>query len=293
MRKQLINSVEKVLFNNDKTILLLGDIGVFGFRNAFQNYSDRVYNIGILEQSTISLASGMAITGLIPIVHTIAPFIVERALEQLKIDFGYQELGGNFITVGASYDYAALGPTHHCPADVSLLLTIPNMEIIVPGTSNEFDQLFNIGYNNNTPTYYRLSEFENNVSNNVTYGKGNIIKIGFNGVIVCIGNMLSNVIEATRNLDITILYYTSINPFDSDLLLNNYLYDKPIIVIEPFYEGSINYKITKTLEGKNYKLFNIGVPHKFLKNYGTKLEHDEHLGLDIKGLKNKIEQCLI
>lgn len=293
MRKQLIKTVENILAKDDKTTLLLGDIGVFGFRNSFKNYPDRVYNIGILEQSTISLASGMAITGLIPIVHTIAPFLVERALEQLKIDFGYQGLGGNFVSIGASYDYAALGCTHHCPADVSLLLTIPNMEIIVPGTSDEFDQLFSNTYNNGNPTYYRLSEYENNTSNKVSYGKGNIIKLGSRATIICVGNMLTNVVEATKDLDVTILYYTTLNPFDSDLLLNNYVYDKPIIVVEPFYEGSINYKISKTLEGIKHKLINIGIPHKFLRNYGTKLEHDKQLGLDTIGIKTKIEECLI
>ena len=119
MRKQLVKSVSNLLVNDKNTILLLGDIGVFGFRDSFKEYPDRVYNIGILEQSTISLSSGLSSVGLIPIVHTIAPFLVERCLEQLKVDFGYQELNGNFISIGSSYDYSSLGGTHHCPGDIS------------------------------------------------------------------------------------------------------------------------------------------------------------------------------
>ena len=108
MRKQFVKTVENILNADDKSVLLLGDIGVFGFRNAFKDHPTRTYNIGILEQSTIGLAAGLSKTGLIPFVHTIAPFIVERSLEQLKIDFGYQNLNGNFISVGASYDYSTL-----------------------------------------------------------------------------------------------------------------------------------------------------------------------------------------
>jgi deoxyxylulose-5-phosphate synthase len=142
MRKQFVETVENLFSKNQNLVLLLGDISVHGFRLSFENYKSQIYNIGILEQSTIGLAAGLAKTNLIPIVHTIAPFLIERSYEQLKIDFGYQKLGGNFVSVGASYDYAALGCTHHCPADVSSLLNIPNFEIAVPGNANEFDSLF-------------------------------------------------------------------------------------------------------------------------------------------------------
>jgi len=290
MRKQLVNSVHQLLYDNKNTILLLGDIGIFGFRKSFESYPNRVYNIGILEQSMISLASGLSSVGFIPIIHTIAPFLVERALEQLKIDFGYQGLNGNFISVGASYDYSSLGGTHHCPGDIQQLLTIPNMEIIIPGSGEELNSLLLQGYNNGNPTYYRLSEFENEESYDVILGQGNLIKKGTLATIICVGNMLTNVINATNNLDVTILYYTSINPFDEKLLINNF--SENIIIVEPYYEGGLNYIVNKTLVGKKYKLTNIGVPHKFLNNYGSKIEQDEKLGLDSKNLKKRIELCL-
>ena len=148
MRGQFVKTIESLIETDQQVVLLLGDIGVFGFRNSLREKPNRVYNIGILEQATVGVAAGLAKAGLIPIIHTIAPFLVERCFEQLKIDFGYQQLGGNFISVGASYDYSALGCTHHCPGDVGILKKIPNMEIIVPGTSQEFDQLFKEVYNN-------------------------------------------------------------------------------------------------------------------------------------------------
>lgn len=290
MRKQLVNTLSYILKENKSTTLLLGDIGVFGFREEFKNHPERVYNIGILEQSTIGLAAGMSISKLIPFVHTIAPFLVERGLEQLKIDFGYQGLNGNFITIGSSYDYAGLGPTHHCPGDVQQLLTIPNMEIILPGTSSELDTLIKQTYDDGNPTYYRLSEYENDSSQKVFFGKANIIKKGKKATIICVGNTLKNTLEATQNMDVTILYYTTLSPFDSDTLLENF--NENIILIEPYYEGGLNYVINKALEGKMFKITNIGVPHKFLTNYGTKQEHDTHIGLDKKGIEKKIENAI-
>jgi len=290
MRKQLVKSVEKILSEDTNTVLLLGDIGVFGFRNSLKKHPNRAYNIGILEQSTISLSAGMSKTGLIPFVHTIAPFLVERAFEQLKIDFGYQNLNGNFISVGASYDYASLGCTHHCPGDVNILYAIPNMEILLPGTSKELDSLINECYDNGKPTYYRLSEHENDFSNDVKVGRANLIKKGSDATIICFGNSLSSVIESTKNMDVTILYYTSVRPFDGDLLLDNF--NQNIIIVEPFYEGSVNFEVTKTLKDKKYSLYNIGVPREFIMKYGKKEEVDKFVGLDQKSINENINKIL-
>lgn len=290
MRKQFTKTLQDILYSNNKTCLLLGDIGVFGFRNELKNIPDRAYNIGILEQSTISLAAGLAKTNIIPFVHTIAPFLVERAFEQLKVDFGYQGLNGNFISVGASYDYASLGCTHHCPGDVMCLLSIPNMEIICPGTSLEFDSLIRQSYDNGNPTYFRLSEYENKNTQNTEFGKAKVIKQGSLATIICYGNMLESVLEATENLNVTILYYNTVKPFDSKTLLNNF--NECIIVCEPFYEGSTNHLITKTLYKKKYSLYNIGVPHKFLRNYGSKEEHDKNIFLNVQGIQDRILECL-
>ena len=291
MRKQFTKTIQDILYSDSNTSLLLGDIGVFGFRQELKVLSNRVFNIGILEQSMISVAAGLSKNNIIPFVHTIAPFLVERGLEQLKIDFGYQELCGNFISVGNSYDYAGLGCTHHCPGDIQILLSIPNMNIYIPGTGLEFDHLVKKEYKNGAPNYYRLSEYENNETHILNSGHGKLIKQGKKATILCFGNILSNVQSACIDLDVTILYYNTIIPFDSNLLLENF--NENIIICEPFYEGSLNFLINNCLKNKKYSLNNIGVHRKFLTNYGTKEEHDNHLKMDISGLKERIKKCLI
>ncbi len=290
MRKQFVTTVEQILDNNDKSVLLLGDIGVFGFRNSFKKHPSRVYNIGILEQSTIGVAAGLAKVGMIPVVHTIAPFLVERAYEQLKIDFGYQGLNGNFVSVGASYDYASLGPTHHCPADASVLKNIPNMQVVIPGNSSELNTLFNQAYNNGLPTYYRLSEHENKTQVDVVIDAANVIKVGTEATIICVGNMLDPVIEAVKYFDVTILYYTTVSPFDTDTLSR--YFNENIIVCEPYYVGALNYEINEEFINKKHRILNIGVPHRFLTNYGTKEEHDYDLGLDMMSIRSRIKQFI-
>ncbi|MCX5695162.1 MAG: hypothetical protein NTW18_00650 [Candidatus Omnitrophica bacterium] len=291
MRQQLVKTVESILAQDERLVLLLGDIGVFGFRKAFKSFFDRVYNIGILEQSTISLAAGLSMESLIPVVHTIAPFIVERCLEQLKIDFCYQKLGGNFISVGSSYDYAALGCTHHCPGDVGILKNLPGMEIILPGTAGELDILFRQVYANNNPTYFRLSEMQNSAEHKVNFGKAEVIKQGEQATVIAVGPILDAVIAACKEIDATILYYTTVIPFDADTLKKNAVTAK-IILCEPYYSGVLSSEILHAMNPRPITLECIGIPYKMLTNYGLAADHDDCLGLTSSKIREKIVEFI-
>jgi len=286
MRGQFVETVSKLIQNDERVVLLLGDIGVYGFRDMLSNYPQRAYNIGVLEQSTISLSAGLSLANLIPIVHTIAPFIVERALEQIKVDLCYQSLGANLVSVGASYDYAALGCTHHCPADIPTLNEIPGIELIAPGHPDEFDKLFSQNYDNDKTTYFRLSESKNNQSYNVEFGKNIIIQEKGEVVIIAVGTVLQSVLEASFDLDVTIIYCTTIKPFDFSSIKR--FLSKKILIVEPYYSGPILTNIHRESDNIMGNFSMIGVPNNFINKYGSKDEIDKMIGLDSKTIKSRI-----
>ena len=133
-------------------------------------------------------------------------------------------------------------------------------------------------------------KYEHNLDLDINFGKANIIKKGSKALIICYGNMLEPIYEVVKDLDVTLLYYLTIIPFDSETLKK--YFNNNIIVCEPFYEGSTNYFINKTLEGVSYKLTNIGIPREFILNYGKKSQIDKILGLDINSLKNKLNKLI-
>ena len=290
MRAQFVKTVSKLISNDERVVLLLGDIGVYGFRDMLINYPQRAYNIGILEQSTVSLSAGLSLSNLIPIVHTIAPFIVERALEQIKVDLCYQALGANLVSVGASYDYAALGCSHHCPGDIPTLNEIPNIELIVPGHPAEFDKLFNQNYDNDMTTYFRLSESKNDQSYDVEFGKNIIIQEKGEVVIIAVGTVLKQVLEASLNLDVTIIYCTTIKPFDFSSIKR--FLNKKILIIEPYYSGPILTNIHREIDNITGNFSMIGVPNNFINKYGSKEDIDKMIGLDSDAIKRKILEKL-
>ncbi len=286
MRALFPKIIEKEIIRQKQLYILLGDIGVFSFRNIFKKFPKNITNIGLMEQSMISIAAGISMGGYIPIVHTIAPFLIERAYEQLKIDFGYQNLKGNFISVGGAFDYSGLGSTHHCPNDVNLISSIPNFQCILPGHSDEFKKLFKQTYLNNSPTYIRLTETPNLQSVKVKFGKANLIKNDGKLLILVVGDMLEDTIKATINLPVTILYYTTLKPFDR-IAFKKYFF-KNVILIGSFYSGIIENEILKSCDGKDINIESITVPFTFIHKYGRKEQLKKYLKIDKNVIKNRI-----
>lgn len=291
MRQQFVATTNELIENNNKVALLLGGISVAAFNDNIKKYPNRVFNAGISEQAIVSAASGMAVTGMIPIIHTIAPFLVERAYEQLKLDFGYQKLGGNFITTGASLDYSSFGSTHQCPADVGVLKQIPGMQIIVPGTAEEFDSLFRSTYDNGCPTYIRTSRDVNSESQNVEFGKANVIKKGTKATIVVVGPMLDMVVKAVNDLDVSVLYYTTVAPFDQKTLEDN-CPSGNVVICTPFYVDALLNDVISAMPDRKLLVREIGIPKEFIRHYGYTRDHYAAMNLTTERIESEIKELV-
>lgn len=291
MFKRFAEEMKTILKENEESILILMGIARYTFKESKAYYSQRVIDVGIMEPAAVGIAAGMAAKGLIPFLYTWAPFLIERAYEQLKLDFGCQELGGNFIGNGASYDLTSYGNSHYCPSDVPILKQIKNMQIVVPGTADEFAVLFKEAYNNGCPTYYRLSENMNDESNRVEFGKANIIKKGECATIIVVGPMLNYILPIMQEYDVTIIYYTTIVPFDKETLQKN-ISGNRIMIVEPYHKGAILDEIIEALSGYHLKIEMIGFDINSVCNLGGYSENVSDWGFDQNTIKKKLEKLL-
>ncbi|WP_406407282.1 transketolase [Streptomyces halstedii] len=290
MRDRFITTTSRLLDEDPRLALVLAEISRDGFEGAARAHPDRVVNVGIREQLLIGAGAGMALTGMRPVVHTFASFLVERPFEQVKLDLGHQGVGGVLVSAGASYDWPAGGFTHMAPGDVALLDTLDGWTVHVPGHPDEAEALLRRAVTGNDRVYVRLSLQSNRVAHPVTGGGFTPLRRGSAGVVVAVGPTLDNVLAATEGLDVTVLYATTVRPFDAPGLRSAVGAGPAadVVVVEPYLAGTSTAAANDALVDLPHRVLGLGVSREELRRYGQLEEHVAAHGLDPDGLRRRI-----
>ena len=287
MRGEFAKLCLETVKNDSKSVVMVGDISHFLLRETEQVAPDRFYNIGICEQSMVGMASGMAIEGMRPIIHTIAPFLVERAFEQIKNDIGYQNTEVTIVTVGGTYDYSDLGCTHHCYGDIAMMRLIPNMQVFEPSTPQEFRTLFEKTWGNGLPKYFRLSKEQHSQDFEVEPEVMKVVRESKDDRWVFVsGHILDDVLESPNIGVIYVPTLSSINK-ESYLEISKVIENaKKIYSVENrFTIGGLGDFVSETF---NVVVNRIGLERKFLTNYGNFSNLRRDAGMDRQSIIQKL-----
>ncbi|MFG3407391.1 transketolase family protein [Streptomyces sp. NPDC048142] len=291
MRDRFISTTSQILDEEPRLAVVLADISADGFAPARRAHPDRVVNVGIREQLLVGAGAGMALTGMRPIVHTFASFLVERPFEQIKLDFGHQGVGGILVSAGGSYDWPAGGFTHMAPGDVALLDTLDGWTVHVPGHPDEVEALLRESVAGDDRVYVRLSLQANREARPVSGTAGfTVVREGRRGTVVAVGPMLDNVLAATEGLDVTVLYATTVRPFDAAGVRRaaGAASTADVVIVEPYLAGTSATAAGEALMDLPHRLLGLGVGRAELRRYGQMEEHLAAHGLDPQGLRERI-----
>lgn len=271
---------------DERIVLVFGDISVYLFNDFQKKFPDRFYNMGICENTLISVAAGLSSQGFIPVVHTIAPFITERSFEQIKLDFSYNQFFGNIVSCGATFDYAWDGATHHCLTDLATLRLLPDFEVFQPGTFKEADFLLRNYYNSKQSTYFRLSDHPHPFDFDLQKGKGIVVKNkGADTTVITAGPLLDYVFKACDDLDVNLLYFHTLKPFDNELIST--FSDTELKVV---HDSHGLFESVCEVSGRSVKCLTL--PDRFCCSYGTIHDVRKNAGLDIHSIKQFIANSL-
>ncbi|MET8722632.1 transketolase family protein [Streptomyces misionensis] len=294
MRDRFAPVVSRLLDEDPRVAVVLAEIGKDAFHDTTARHPDRVINVGIREQLLVGAAAGLALTGLRPVVHTFASFLVERPFEQVKLDFGHQDTGAVLVSAAASYDWPAGGFTHMAPGDVALLDTLDGWTVHVPGHPDEAETLLRRAVAaGDDRVYVRLSVQSNRQARPVDGAQLVPVREGRSGVVIAVGPLLDAVLEATRDLDVSVLYATTVRPLDVAALRRaTDAAGTDVVLVEPYLAGTSTAAVNDALSDRPHRVLGLGVGRRELRRYGTVEEHAAAHGLDARGLRERIDRFL-
>ena len=197
--------------------------GMFG-----KEFPDRHFNCGIAEADMMSVAAGLAASGLTPFASSFAMFASGRAYEQIRNSIGYPALN---VKIGASHGGMSVGEdgaSHQCCEDFALMRSIPGMVVICPADGVEAEAATKAAYEHKGPVYLRMGRLAVPVFHEEGFefqiGKGEVMRDGNDVAIIANGLMVYEAIQAGEKLaelgiNARIINMSTIKPLDEDLVL--------------------------------------------------------------------------
>lgn len=289
---------------NDVT-LLSGDIGNRMFDEFKRVAPDRFLNCGIAEGNMMSTAAGMALSGLRPVVYTIAPFTTTRCLEQIRVGVAYHKAPVVIVGTGSGLSYAELGPTHHSLEDIAILRTLPGLNVVAPADSAELVAQLREALNSQDSTYIRIGKkgepLLHKRSARLGIGSGNLLRNGNDMLILGIGPILGEALEAaeevaTEGVSIAVASLGGVKPLDTEFLRNMAeLCPNWLSLEEHGIIGGLGSALLEWLSEENaqhVRLSRLGVPDTFINELGNQSYVRNRLGLDAAGIAKTLRERL-
>jgi len=276
MRMSVVETLQKLMKENDKVIALEADLGgASGFTKIEKSNPDRFINVGIAEANMVGVAAGLSVTGFTPFIHSFAPFVTRRVFDQIFLSGAYAQTTINIYGSDPGFCVGVNGGTHTTWEDVALMRTIPNaivcdaaddtqMEWII----KEFSKLEGIHYVRGNrkvvPNVYKKgSTFE--------LGKGNLIKEGKDVLVVVAGQLVSDALDAAQMLEkegisVEVIDMFTIKPIDQELILKQVVNKKAVFTFENHsITGGLGSAVAEVLadNGIGVNLTRLGVNERF------------------------------
>ena len=241
MRKAFVQSLMDMAGEDERIHLLTGDLGFSLLEPFIEKFQSRYLNMGITEQNMIGVATGMALSGKIVFVYSIANFPTFRCLEQIRNDMCYHNVNVNIVMGGGGLAYGALGITHHATEDIAIMRALPNMAVIAPGDPLEAAQATQACATWPGPCYLRLGKTVEPVVHEAeisfSIGKAITVQDGKDATLISTGCMLNNTVRAAgllsgQGISTRVLSMPAVKPLDRDAVLAAAADTDVIITIE-------------------------------------------------------------
>ena len=308
MRNAFRDRIHELARDDDRIVLLSGDIGNRMFDKFKDEFPTRFYNCGIAEANMVGMAAGLAMAGLRPVCYTIANFLTYRVIEQIRVDCCYHHQPVILAGVGGGLSYASLGATHHSCEDLAMLRSLPGMRVLCPGDPPEVRACVDAALSvDDGPVYLRLGKKGEPAVHDdeptVAFGRWltmrDVKAKRASATLLCAGNLLPVAADAAERLNARLLSCPSVKPLDEDALYESFTRSDLVVTVEEHsrlggFGGAVAEWLTEQKQSYRAKarLLRLGTPDAFLHRTGSQDYARQLTGLDADAIVDSVKKTL-
>ena len=305
MRNAFAKEITRLGQEDDRVVLLSGDIGNRLFDEFKATCPGRFFNCGVAEANMIGIAAGLAMSGFRPVCYTITPFITYRCLEQIRIDVCYHEAPVIIVGTGAGLSYASLGATHHSCEEMGMLRLLPGLAVMAPADSFEVQSCLRAALQHSGPSYLRIGKKGeprvHAAAPAFQIGRAIPLREGRDVLFVCAGTLLPSTLAAAdllcaRGVSTGVVSMPSVKPLDEALLRTAFSECQVVATVEEHSVlGGLGGAVAEWLSDQTAaraRLVRFGTADEFLHLTGEQDEAREHFGLTPQSMAARVAATL-
>lgn len=204
MRAAFASTLASIAAEDERVLLLTGDLGYKALEPFSERFPDRFFNVGVAEQNMMGLATGLAEAGFIPFCYSIATFASLRGYEFIRNGPIAHGLPVRIVGVGAGFDYGSAGPTHHGLEDVAVFRCQPGLRLLAPADGPQTASMLRATWALDGPSYYRIGKDDRVVvpglEGRFALGRSEVVREGTDLLFLVTGSVAVEAVAAAEKL---------------------------------------------------------------------------------------------
>ena len=306
MRTAFVRALIEEAEQDERIVLLTGDLGFMALEPFRDRFPDRFFNVGVAEQNMVGVATGLAEAGFTPFCYSIVPFAVLRPYEFIRNGPVLHGWKVRIVGMGGGFEYGSAGPTHYGLEDVGVMRLLQGMAVVAPADAEQATAAVRALSAWPGPAYLRLGKNDPNkrvpgLDGRFELGKVQEVREGSDVVVFAMGSIGSSVSAALDELEAhgisaTFAVIASVSPRPTDDIARLVATHRLAVTVEAHVAvGGIGSLVAETIAdtNANCRLVRLAVDTPYgRKGGGEAFLHEMH-GLSPSAISAHVRSALV
>jgi transketolase len=280
--------------NNPKVVVLDADLSKSTKTNGFAKaFPERFLNVGIAEANLISMAAGVATSGMVPFASTFASFLMCKGFDQLRMGVANPRVNAKFVGSHGGITLGEDGASQQSVEDIALAVALPHFAVLVPADGASCKGLTHAIAEYDGPVFMRTGRPKAAIiyadGDTFPVGGSKTLQTGTDATIVANGLLVFEALQAADmakeiGLSVGVVDAYSIKPIDEQAIIQAAKTSGAILTAEEHLTtGALgamvaqvvvqNYPVPMAFVGLKDRYCESGTPEALMEAYGLTAQH--------------------